>query len=194
MLRLIVGLTCLVASSSVLAQTITEMYLDVPSDLVGLSPNLDAASKKAAIKIADDKNGYMELTGEAGLQLAKFSRKHAKPILAVAGSSYADGGHGVENNLAFYEQESAGKWHKIALMSPLPDIVINALSRKACKLEVADSASGTFRYMLPKTGRVILAKVESDVGQCAAPLFSLEIEERKVHTSWITRLQMHIPR
>ena len=198
--------TVVLWSPVALSQSIEDMYFDVPAALIGLQADLSKETgqdqggevskeqQKARILKLDNKNGYMELKGESGKQLAKFTVKGAGPILVMAETSYADG-RTLSASLLFLTKR-AGAWTDVTdeFLPKIPDLVINAFARDRCGVEIADSASGTYRYFLPQRGRTIRAVAESDVltKPCRGDLFHLEMDSLKVGETWINRLVMKL--
>jgi hypothetical protein len=198
-------------STTALSQSIEEMYYEVPAALIGLpidleketgqpaDKNLDNESgreiRKSRIKTLDNKSGYLELKGGADKQIAKFSLKGEAPVFVVAETSYADAGS-LDNQLIFLTK-NAGKWVDVTerWLPTIPGFVVDAFSRDKCGVEISNSASGTWRYILPRQGRTIRAVAESDVltKPCKGDLFHLEFDSMKIiNTGWHDRLIMKL--
>jgi len=163
------------------AQSIDEMYADIPSERLGMPKALDAAAKKKEIAVLDVKNGYISLRGD-NLELAKFAKKTGGALLAVADTSYADA-RVMPKTLTFFEK-TGNTWEDVTAryLPVIPDLVIDAFARQKCDVAISSSASGIFRYRLPRKGRTIRAIAESDALKkpCRGDLFHLEFEERTI--------------
>ena len=174
----------LIASYSVRsqAQSIEDMFLDVPGEMIGFKKGADKEEKKKLISEIDNKNGFIALKSENDMELAKFTLKGEEPILAVAETSYADG-NTLEKRLTFLTKVS-GKWTDVTdrYLKEIPGLVIDAFSMQKCGVAISDSASGTYRYKLPRKGRTIKAVAESDVllKPCKGDLFHLEFDSMRL--------------
>lgn len=162
------------------AQTIKEMYFDLPSDLIGQLIHPDEPIEKdrelrtKAVKVFDIKNGYLET--KSGAHFAKFNRKDATPLFLIARGSYPEDGEGALIR-AFQKEKKTG-WEEVTkwYVPEIPMMVVDAFDKKKCgsKNPLSDSASGTYRYLLPSKGKVIRAVVNSDrAGNCTKDLFHL---------------------
>jgi|GEM_PF-4925906 len=164
------------------AQTVMDMFLEIPAPLLGVLENPDEPTektsdqKKKALSVTDLKNGY--LATKSDVHIAKFNRRNGTPLLAVAGSSYADSGRGGQK-LQFFAKNKSNAWEDLTaqIFPGIPDIVSDAIDAEKCrpKSRLSDSASGTYRYMLPRKGKSILAVTETDrQPTCNKTLFTLD--------------------
>ena len=178
MLKICLTTLTLAFSATSYAQSIEEMYLDIPGDMLALNKDISKDEKKKLIAEVDNKNGFIALKGENAMELAKFVLKGEEPILAVAETSYADG-RTLDKKLTLLTKKS-GTWSDVTgrFVQDISGMVIDAFSKEKCGVAVSDSASGTYRYKLPRKGRTIRAVAESDVlsKPCRGDLFHLEFE------------------
>jgi len=153
---------------------VLELFLSVPSGLLGFHQDdgkLEPIEKrKARIKLRDIKNGYLEVDPrgleafESDIQVAYFSRPSGVPLLLL---SY-ELGDSTDDLLALEKKD--GQWRDVTreVIPPLTEEFVNTHTRARVpeaakkKLNLSDCASGTFRFILPRHGRTILAKTRSD--------------------------------
>lgn len=194
MLRIVCTLILLCSSNTSFAQSVEDMYLEVPGSMLGLKKDMTKAERKKQIAELDNKNGFLTLRGENSMELAKFTLKGKEPVLAVAETSYADS-RTMEKELTFLTKKSGGWTDVTAQYLPeIPGLVIDAFSREKCGVAISNSASGTYRYKLPRKGRTIRAVAESDVlvKPCKGDLFHLEFDAIRVapDNSWFDFMAM----
>lgn len=177
------------------AQSVLEMYLELPSEMLGRvnapdePANKDESFRRKVIDVNDNKNGFLSTKGR--VHFAKFNRRKGTPILVVSGGSYAEDAR--KRRLEIFGKNKEGTWEDITKQyyQELPDVVVNALDKLACpkasKTDLTISASGSYRLMLPRTGTTIEAIIDSDrVPRCYAVLFKLQWDGQK--------FSMEIPR
>ena len=178
--QILIVFLSLVIGAAAHAQTVEEMYYDLPSGLIGQLKQPDEPEEKSrkfraeVIKIIDNENGYIETTG--GTQFAKFIRKDSLSILLIARGSYPEDGTGPLVRVLQKNKKIGWKDVTTLYLPEIPLLVVDAFDRKKChsKSPLSASASGKYRYLLPRNGKKIRAVVDSDrPWNCNADLFYL---------------------
>lgn len=168
-------------------QSVLDMYLEIPASRLGQlgspdsKPATSSAAKKKLLKTIDIKNGFLET--HSRVQIVKFKSKLYGSILAVAGGSYAEDGR--TKRIEFFSKSKIGVWVEVTntLFTPIPDLVIDAIDTLKCgsRTNLSDSGSGSYRYLLPRKGRVIRAVVESERAKsCKVDLFTMSFDGIKL--------------
>lgn len=180
-----IAMTCFVVSVDTLAllssparsaptETVQSLFLDIPSDLLGFfeadGKIASTESMKRRVKLKDLKNGYLEVDAKglealgSHIQVALFKLGRTRKAIAIA---YQSGDS--TDDLRFFEK-MAGTWTDVTkAVFPMPDAkLVNSRTRErvpeAAKkhLNLGDCASGTFQFVLPRSGRTIIGKTASD--------------------------------
>jgi hypothetical protein len=153
---------------------VLQLFLSVPSGLLGFHQDdgkLEPIEKrKSRIKLTDVKNGYLEVDPrgleafESDIQVAYFRRPSSVPLLLLS----FELGDSTDDLLALEKRD--GKWRDVT-REVIPKVTaefVNARTHarvpeaRKKNLNLDDCASGTFRYLLPRHGRTILAKTRTD--------------------------------
>ncbi len=160
------------------AQSVAEAYLGIPNDMVGYPDGRNTEQKQADLKKNPPKKGSGTLSISGEVQISKYKTKNGAPIFVVAGGSFAE--DRLKRLASVFQLDEKGKWADVTdrYLPPLPEMVVNALFRKACKSKksLTDSASGTYRYVLPSKKGPIKGFVESDVAVCKRAIFKLSFD------------------
>ena len=183
-IRCLVGFLLATAQPAI-GQTVYEFYQKLPDQELGILVNPDEPQKKSkefrdkALEVKDVKRGF--LATKNGVQLAKFNRKDKMPpLFAISWGSYPEDGR--IRPIAFFTTGAKGQWRDVTseILPEIPMLVIDAIDQLKCQSsKLSDSASGTYRYTLPRRGTTILAEVNSDRGPpCQKTLFELNFDGR----------------
>ena len=75
----------------------------------------------------------------------------------ISGGSYPEDGRAT--SIQVFSKDNKSGWSDVSksYFPPIPMMVIDAFDKKVCKPKslLSDSASGTFRYLLLRKGRVV---------------------------------------
>lgn len=131
---------------------------------------LSKDEKLKLIKVEDQKNGYLEIFGNAdtdafgGAQLAGFKMKGGGYLIGLR-AEFGDSSH----HIAILTNEGE-TWNDVT-KDVLPEITMEMVDKRAQekipefkrkKRKLSDSASGTYAYVLPRRGTTIEVIVSSD--------------------------------